>query len=192
VCSRIARQVRDITGFSEQEVYLYHRVADEALAASPPPAGVHWTVVTATDRENVLGAMGELPSDLRRRAARGDKCYIAFADGRPAHYSWVQLRGLHVISDAGRPWPVPSGQFMIYHCGTAAWARGRGLYPATLLRIVEDQFLARREAGWIYTTRDNVASQRGIAKAGFREVRAFRSLQLGRVRLPLPGRPQGR
>lgn len=113
------------------------------------------------------------------RLQRGDLCYTASVDGRLAHYSWVQRSGSHPIAEAGMSLPVAKNEFWIYHCRTAEWVRGRGIYPATLTRIINDQFSAGCRIAWIYTSRDNIASQRGIVRAGFELVAKLKAFRLG-------------
>jgi RimJ/RimL family protein N-acetyltransferase len=118
-------------------------------------------------------------SDGLQRLHRGDRCYTVCIDGRLAHYSWVQLSGAHPITEAGVAVPVGNGEFWIYHCTTVDWARGRGIYPATLERIVNDHFEAGYHTAWIYTSRENIPSQKGILRAGFAQVATLGSLRVG-------------
>jgi hypothetical protein len=76
----------------------------------------------------------------------------------------------------------------IYHCQTAEWARGRGIYPSTLERIVSDCFAAGDFTAWIYTSKQNVASQKGIVRAGFALVTTLHALRIGSQYFPLGGR----
>lgn len=122
---------------------------------------------------------------MRKRHRRGDECYVAFLEGKLVHYSWVQSRGWHYIGPAGRYRRVRPGEFWIYHCRTAEQARGRGLYPAVLSTILR-RFAERGfQTGWIYTTAANVASQKGIIKAGWRLDSIDRALVLMGRTLPL-------
>ena len=113
------------------------------------------------------------------RLRRGDRCYTVFIDGRLAHYSWVQRSSSHPITEAGVSVPVDNGAFWIYHCQTAEWARGRGLYPSTLERIVRDCFSDGDCTAWIYTAKKNIASQKGILRAGFGLVTTLHALRVG-------------
>ena len=51
-------------------------------------------------------------------------------------------------------------------CFTDKDFRGRGYYPA-LLKIIMNDYRDRTEEFYIFCTASNLASQRGIAKAGF-------------------------
>jgi len=59
------------------------------------------------------------------------------------------------------------------------------LYPRTLSVILRDYFARGLFEAWIYTTHQNVASQRGILRAGFKEIEQLRALRLGRWTRPL-------
>jgi hypothetical protein len=118
-------------------------------------------------------------SDGLKRLHRGDRCYTVSVDGHLAHYSWVQRAGSHPITEAGLFAPVGSGEFWIYDCRTVERARGRGIYPATLERIVNDHFEEGYCTAWIYTSRENIASQKGIFRAGFGLVATLGALRVG-------------
>jgi hypothetical protein len=123
----------------------------------------------------------------RRRLERGDRCYFATADGRPAHFSWAQSSGTHRLLEAGCSIPVEPGEFWIYHCHTSAWARGRRLYPYALSRILHDYRDVGCRRAWIYTTAGNASSQHGIERAGFVFERRLRALYFAGTAIPLPG-----
>jgi hypothetical protein len=96
----------------------------------------------------------------QERLQRGDRCYTVSIDGRLAHYSWVQRSASHRITEAGVSVPVETGAFWIYHCRTAEWARGRGIYPSTLERIVSDCFAEGDCTAWII----HIQTERRVAK----------------------------
>ena len=118
-------------------------------------------------------------SDGLKRLQRGDRCYTVCVDGRLAHYSWVQRSGSHPITEAGASVPVGSGEFWIYNCRTVERARRKGIYSATLERIVNDHFEEGYCTGWIYTSQENIASQKGILRAGFGLVATLVALRVG-------------
>jgi hypothetical protein len=115
----------------------------------------------------------------RTRLERGDSCYTVTVDGRLAHVSWVQSSGVHWLRDAGFSVNVQSGHFWIYHCITTPWARGRGLYPQTLVHICRDFAARGAKTAWIYTSKGNIASQKGISRAGFRQIADFPAIRFG-------------
>lgn len=130
-------------------------------------------------------------SDGLQRLKRGDLCYAVRVDGRLAHYSWVQRAGSHPITEAAVTVPVATGEFWIYNCRTVDWAKGKRIYPATIEHIVHDHFAQGYGAAWIYTTRDNIASQKGILRACFTQVATLSALRVGSRYFRLGRRDQG-
>jgi hypothetical protein len=136
----------------------------------------------------LLAQIGPIDRELARsRFARGDTCYVAYLCGRIAHFAWAQRSGRHWIADAGRTVDVLGGHLWIYHCLTAEWARGHRIYPAVLSHVVRTARLEFREI-WIYTTADNVASQRGILRAGFQMLGQLDAFAIGPLTIPTSSR----
>ena len=94
---------------------------------------------------------------------RGDEGYYAYLDGKCAHRSWVPHNGIMDV-DLFYNRPMKKNEVFIHWCETAAWARGKNLYPATLARIITDH-PGKRVC--ISVNEMNTASRRGIEKAGF-------------------------
>jgi hypothetical protein len=152
----------------------------DGFAAAPAAGrGLEWELLSPEAVPGLLDVGAFDVEEGLRRLLRGDRCYTVRVDGRLAHYSWVQASGWHPITEAGISVPVESGELWIYHCMTAAWARGKGIYPATLTRIAGDYFEAGCHTAWIYTTRENRASQKGILRAGFCQVATMDALRAG-------------
>lgn len=177
---RVTARLNRHAGLSVQRTYLYRISKPEV-----------WSVIAANDKSlswELLSPerVGQLldigpfdVSDGLQRLHRGDRCYTVCVDGRLAHYSWVQRSASHPITAAGVSVPIGSGEFWIYNCRTVDWAKGRRIYPATLERIVNDHFAEGCCTAWIYTSRKNIASQKGILRAGFGQVATLGALRLG-------------
>jgi hypothetical protein len=126
------------------------------------------------------------PALVRSRMERGDRCVTVHLKGRLAHVSWVQTDGEHRIFDAGKRSTVCPGDYWIYHCHTEQYARGHHLYPLVLTIILRQMNSAGFKRAWIYTTKDNVTSQKGIVRAGFKlRQRLLSMVMAGRFVLPL-------
>jgi hypothetical protein len=140
----------------------------------------NWKLL-APEKVGTLSDIGPFdPKDGLDRFQRGDVCYLAFLGDRLAHYAWVQRSGSHPVTVAGVSVPIGSGEFWIYHCRTVDWAKGKRIYPATLQRIVNGHFAEGYATAWIYTSRENIASQKGILRAGFIQVSTLSALRVGR------------
>ena len=124
-------------------------------------------------------------SQFRHRFERGDRCLGAWTEDRLVHFTWIQTKGRHPVLSAGRTFEVAAGQFWLYDARTAEAARGRRLYPHVLghaLTTMRDEGFDR---GFIYTERDNLASRKGIGRAGFAVHRRLFALSFGARTIPL-------
>jgi RimJ/RimL family protein N-acetyltransferase len=162
-----------------ERTHVYRLCAGDARRAETSGGDV--TIVTLDASE--LGQLATIgPCELdeyRERLARSDACYAASVAGELAHSAWVQRAGEHSIDHAGLVVPIRAGELWIYNCRTANVHRGKGIYPQVLRRIVDDHFVAGYTRAWIYTSDDNVASQKGIVRAGFTAYETLRALRLG-------------
>ena len=150
-----------------------------------PSLGARITRLQPDELEQALRVRSIEPLEIQERYERGDACYVGLVNGRPGHFSWVQTRGRHEISDAGISIPVAEDEVWIYHCHTAPWCRGLRLYPLALSTILLHARADGAKRAWIYTTRDNVSSRRGILRAGFKLDLSLRALRVGPRRILL-------
>ena len=115
---------------------------EKDLSADIPfvvPAAPSMVRIVSEDEANVLHQV--CPVDMQRmvkRFRRGDRCYVAWADGMAAHFCWVQTTGWHYLLSAGLWQYITKGEVWLYHGHTAEWCRGRGIYPYVLTRILRD------------------------------------------------------
>lgn len=152
---------------------------DPRLPAVPLPTGARMALL-GHDQLTALGDIGPCDvAECRERLARGDLAYCVWIGDELAHYSWVQRSGVHPIDAADLGIPVRAGEIWIYNCRTSERRRGNGIYPAVLRLIVDEHLRAGSERVWIYTSHTNVASQRGIARAGFRGAGVLHALRFG-------------
>jgi hypothetical protein len=177
---RVAARIDRQAGVSVRRTYLYRISKPEGWSGTAAnDKSPRWEPLSPERVGQLLDIGPFKVSDGLQRLHRGDRCYTVCVDGRLAHYSWAQRSGSHPITEAGVSVPVGSGEFWIYNCRTAEWARGRGIYPAILERIVNEHFEAGYCTAWIYTSRENIASQKGILRAGFGLVTTLRALRVG-------------
>ncbi len=160
-------------------VHVYRMAADDVIPILNCPPGL--TVAPLLPGQ--MSALTEVSSSFARseleEAQNGQsQCYGAWLSGRLVHYSWVQLSGSHWIRKAARYVDIKPGEFWIYECLTSPSARGLGIYPYVLTVISRDH-LRNGGGGFIYTSEQNVTSQRGILKAGFQLKEILRGLRIG-------------
>lgn len=97
----------------------------------------------------------------------GHALYGAFLDGNPAGYGWLARR-VGRIDELQLQFAVPRGEAYLWDLATHPEYRGRGVYPPLLQAIIADEEGIGRF--WIGYDGRNVASARGIQKAGFQIV----------------------
>jgi len=110
----------------------------------------------------------------------GDRGYLAYLDGKCVHRSWViQNPGERVRVHRYLGFRLRNNEVYIHYCETSKNARGKNIYPAVLNKIAEDY---PDKKIIISTNEHNIASRRGIEKAGFDETaRAKILVMLGMV-----------
>ena len=99
--------------------------------------------------------------------ALGDKGYYTYLDGQCVHRSWVKSNEQVVYPHWAYPMKLQPNQHFIHYCETAPQARGKGIYPAVLSKIVDD-FKHKGEILMSINAK-NTASIKGAQKAGFVE-----------------------
>jgi len=109
------------------------------------------------------------PAILQQRFASGRRCYVAQVEGGLAAYGWVSLKE-EDIGEIRLRIHLMSGEAYIWDCGTAPAYRRLRLYTALLLHITDQLRAEGLCRAWIGADGDNVASQQGMALAGFRPV----------------------
>jgi hypothetical protein len=185
---RAAAKLNRHMGMSFTQTYLYRLSKADGWSPAAHNGHLKWEILSPA-RVGQLADIGWFDEKHSlERLRRGDRCYTVSIDGRLAHYSWVQRSDSHPITEAGVCVPVGKGDSWIYHCQTAEWARGQGIYPSTLERIVSDCFAEGDFTAWIYTSKQNVASQKGILRAGFGLVTTLHAVRMGSQYFPLGGR----
>jgi len=119
------------------------------------------------------------------RLENGEHCYTHVEDGVLAHYGWLSDRQESTFMDeVHQSWTLPPGAAVAYGFYTHPRFRGRGIYAASLGRMISDA-KAIPGLGEIYicVRADNKPSRRVIEKLGFvydrsfHERRRFRSVR---------------
>jgi hypothetical protein len=117
---------------------------------------------TSTDPH--LAAMVQVAPD---RLKRGDCLWVFHDADQLVHVAWTRFdRCLDLTYELGTDalWPLPEASIVIYDCYTLFAARGHHYYPRALATMVR---FTPSATHWIYALRTNIASCRGIARAGF-------------------------
>jgi CelD/BcsL family acetyltransferase involved in cellulose biosynthesis len=118
---------------------------------------------------------------MRLRKGKGQSFALIDANGRPVHFAWVAAFEGFFLSELNAIVDAPSANcVMLFDCWTPAASRGRGYYAQAVTQVAR----LLREQGkstWIFSADSNVASLRGLAKAGVQQRYALvRKRLLGR------------
>jgi hypothetical protein len=108
-------------------------------------------------------------SEITRRLESGRQCYVAWVDGQIAAYGWVSFIE-EDIGELNLRMKLLPGESYIWDCATLPAFREKLLYSALLTYILgelREQDICR---AWIGADLENLASQKGIARAGFHHV----------------------
>ena len=106
---------------------------------------------------------------FQSRFERGEHIWTAHSDtDKIVSYCWVTRKPVEIgeIGCAINPRP---DEIYLYDAFTFAEYRGQNLYPAVMHRILSHSQEAGLRRALIFVMSDNVASIRGVRKAGFRE-----------------------
>jgi GNAT superfamily N-acetyltransferase len=109
------------------------------------------------------------PATIQQRLASGKRCYAAHVADVLAAYGWVSWNE-EDIGEIGLRLRLMPGEAYIWDCATAPPYRRLRLYTALLVHMVDQLRADGLCRVWIGVDGGNVASQQGIALAGFRPV----------------------
>lgn len=183
---RVARRIDRFAGVSVEGAFLYSIQSGPELPGLPLPNGASIQVSDSPPFDEMKKFGWITAQNVELRAGRGDLCYLVYVDGALAHYSWVQFKGTMEIIGKTVTSDLKEGQFWVFDCCTAGWAKGRRIYPATISRIVSDYFAQGWSTALIATSERNLASQNGIRRAGFKQCATFKALRFGTHYFAMP------
>ena len=139
-----------------------------------------------TDK-NLLASLHNLTEDeIQARFDEESHCYVAFLDDVPTGYGWVGTKIGRL--PGGWVWTLGEEDRYLWNFVTLPDFRGRGVYPHLLQAILRAESVAA-ERFWIGHEGQNVASKRGIEKAGFTLNNLFLLTSEGQIVPQLQGDP---
>ena len=155
---------------------VYRRLELVELSLEPPPAlretpiALEYGFLSETDDENA-----------RARLERGDRCFVARADGAVASSRWI-AEGRAFVEYLDTWLDLEPGEVYLSETFTAPALRGRGVSGAAGTRLAHalaDEGCRRILAGVL---RENHAGKRAYEKAGYEPVGRIGYVGLGRWR----------
>jgi len=84
----------------------------------------------------------------------------------PCSYGWININRKHYMGEIDKNIVFKTETVFIYDCITPVTFRGLGYYPSLIRQL---SILYSQYSVFIYTLSNNIASQKGIKKAGFVE-----------------------
>jgi hypothetical protein len=138
------------------------------LTTSVPDA---YTVIFPADPFAFADNMGDVHLSrvaLRERIDLGDLLGVITCEDKVVHRSLMQQRGWAQLEGDRRGFPLQATQAFIHSCETAGDHRSRALYAHMLGCILHWAQRAGYQEALISCAQSNIASIRGILKAGFR------------------------
>ena len=143
---------------------------DKAMPAVSPRVHADFHRVTldlapALASSNVSLAL----SEITKRLESGRQCYAAWVDGQVAAYGWVSFEE-EDIGELNLRIKLLPGEAYIWDCATLPAFREKLLYSALLAYILSELRFQNLCRAWIGADLNNLPSQKGMARAGFRHV----------------------
>lgn len=136
-----------------------------------PPCSITFSrvgVESAGPLATTMGS-GSMPEILKRFAA-GRHCYAVWVGNEIASYGWVSFDE-EMVGELNLRIRLVPGEAYIWDCATLPAYRQQHLYSALLSNILRELYTTQPVCrAWIGADLDNIASQRGIARAGFQRV----------------------
>lgn len=133
---------------------------------------------------------GDLPDltadDVRQQSKQGHQLYLARLAGMPVGYGWLATTAIS-IGELGVERPLPTTDRYLWGFVTVVKQRGRGIYPRLIQAMLRHE---PAERFWIGHDTANIASGRGILKAGCTPVGEVFVLTSGELRLVPAASPE--
>jgi Acetyltransferase (GNAT) domain len=144
--------------------YVVYRTDPRTVSMAPLPADI--AVGKLSDEElRSVADDADLGFSARKLDVLRNTAYGVRVGGELAHIGWL-IDPEQDRAQSVRNARLRDGEREITHCVTSAKFRGRGLYPLAISHLCSEAARQGARSVIMMTSRDNVASQRGIEKAG--------------------------
>lgn len=129
-------------------------------------------IIMLANQENiqdVLNFQEEIFLNIFRKfIENGDVGYLAYLNEKCVHRSWVKCKPQDVNLHRFLKMRLLENETFIHYCETSPDARGKNIYPNVLCKIADD--FKDKTNIFISADAENIASIKGMIKAGFEEV----------------------
>ena len=162
------------------KLYLYLFSFDQPVRNFDCPSGIELSYLNTINKTKILSLdFADLISmeTVLKRLSESEECYLARQQNQVLSYCWFSTQAVYV-KEIGKYFQIRKGEIYLYDAATRKDWRGHGLYPLLLTEIL--RMVARRNLRKVYIFTDsmNIASQKGIKKAGFRHFQTITSINL--------------
>lgn len=135
-----------------------------------PPIDANFSRIGTDSIDALATVMGANNSTgTLERFESGRRCYVAQVDDKIVAYGWVSFEE-EFIGELNLRLRLLPGEAYIWDCVTVPAFRRNHLYSSLLTYILQDLSTENLHRVWIGADFENIASQRGIARAGFRYI----------------------
>jgi len=143
---------------------------DQPVPVVKPLIETSFSRVATESISALTAAMGtDSSAEIIKRFETGRRCYVARVESDIVAYGWVSFDE-EFIGELNLRLRLLPGEAYVWNCVTLPAFRGNHLYSALLTYVLEDLSTENFNRVWIGADLENVASQRGIARAGFRHI----------------------
>lgn len=143
---------------------LYYNKKEIGFEKLPALSGLR---LDECDDPQILSTMGNITLvSAMQRLANDHRAFVAWYKDEPAAFGWL-ASGKAKIGELNHEIILPFGHRYLWNFRTLAQFRGLGIYPRLLQYILEKESESA-EWFWIMHAPENMESERGILKAGFR------------------------
>ena len=137
-------------------------------AAAPSPA-LDIRELSINDIGKMLEIMYVSRAGLQKRFLRGERCFAVMDNDKIMGFFWAQF-GLKCLKELRLRFNLAPNQTWMYNAITVKAARGQGLYPNIIRYMAKVLSDSGIEQAFVDVKMSNVASCRGLEKAGFTRV----------------------
>ena len=143
---------------------------DQPIPAINPAINATFSRVGIDSIMKLAAVMGPNTStEILKRLESGRRCYVAQVENRFVAYGWVSFDE-EFIGELNLRLRLLPGEAYIWDCATLPAFQRKHLYSALLANILLDLNTDHLHRVWIGADFENVTSQKGIARAGFKHI----------------------
>lgn len=121
--------------------------------------------ITIADINRMLDVMYINSVELQKRFDHGDRCFAVLDENKIISYFWARFADRE-FPELHLKFNLHSNQTWMYNAITVKAARGRGLYPNIIRHMAKVLMNSGIDEAFIDVDPDNIASRRGLEKAG--------------------------